>query len=487
MKHSLYRIFVTVAALGLAWTAEPRCEARGRPAPEILDALQRALADRKPALVVRMPFEFPELVDPRSVLPDISDYPPAELAALYHYSRNCVDEQSVEVGDPKLIKAEVWHRFLCDAEVALPPRFFDEEPWFHPGGSSFVALAASSGRARFGPEWLRGRVLRLHVLESDLLLEAGLGLDDERRMLHGLTTRSLRELVDREPLVIDARHVFLLATVHRETDPGVYRVYSRDRFEAARQAAVNQSSRWLVWIALTCGCVLLGVVLLQTVRRARFRRLLMHERARVLRTLAHEVRTPTASLKLVLEELRNDYDDLPPQAQKGVLALCDEVHRLERVIRESGRYLDAFREEPGQAYRRVTIESINVFVGEVLEPYHDRLTFEPLDADPGVVTDPYWFAVCIRNLVDNALTHGAPPVVVRLHADRRRLHLSVSDAGAARTRELRRGLRPFLRTRASPGFGLGLSIVADTVAGLQGKLTWSAGPTRFTLSLRRAP
>ena len=39
--------------------------------------------------------------------------------------------------------------------------------------------------------------------------------------------------------------------------------------------------------------------------------------------------------------------------------------------------------------------------------------------------------------------------------------------------------------QASPGFGLGLAIVADTVAGLQGKLTWSTQPTRFTMSLKR--
>ena len=75
--------------------------------------------------------------------------------------------------------------------------------------------------------------------------------------------------------------------------------------------------------------------------------------------------------------------------------------------------------------------------------------------------------------------------MVGLSVDRRRLHLSVSDGGAAHARELQRGLRPFLRTPSSPGYGLGLAIVADTVAGLRGKLTWSTRPTRFTMSLRR--
>ena len=487
MKRFPSIILVPIAVLTMQWASTVLGDTAGHPPAEIMEAALRVLAAGEPSAVVRMPFDTPELVDPRSVLPDISDDPPAELAALYRYSRSCSDDRLSEMRDPKLAKAWVWHRFACDAGIELPPRFFDEEPWFHPGGSSFVALAGASGRDGFGPGWLRNRAPRMHVLESDLLLEAGVELDEQRRLLHGLAPRSLRALVDREPLVVDIRHVFLLDTVHRETDPGAYLAYTRSSFEDALQAAEDRSPSGLVWTALAAGGVLLGVVFVQAFRRVRFRRQLMHERARVLRTLAHEVRTPTASLKLVLEELRNDYDELPPAAQQGVLALCDEVHRLERVIRESGRYLGAFRKDPGQAYRRVTIESVNAFVEELLEPYHDRLAFEPLDTDPSVVTDPYWFAVCIRNLVDNALTHGAPPVTVRLHADRRRLHLTVSDGGAARTRELRRGLRPFLRTRASPGFGLGLSIVADTVAGLRGKLRWGTHPTRFTLSLKRSP
>ena len=325
------------------------------------------------------------------------------------------------------------------------------------------------------------------MLESDVLLEVGLALDSERQALHQLAPSLLRQLVNREPFVIGDDRVFLLAGVRNPIDPGVYHVYPKDRYDAIVRTQGEQSRREWVWLGLAAtSAVFLGIALVQAFRRIRLRRLLMHERARVLRTLAHEVRTPAASLKLVLEELRGEYDDLPASAQKNFLAICDEVNRLERVIRESGRYLGAFRKDPSQAYRRVQIESVNGFVADVLEPYRERLAFEPLDNDPGVVTDPYWFAVCIRNLVDNALTHGAPPVVVQLRADRRRLHLTVRDGGTARAGELQQGLRPFLRTRASPGFGLGLAIVADTVTGLRGKLTWGTRPTRFTMSLKKS-
>ena len=311
MRSALHASAAVVVTL-LLMVASPTAATLEPADSDAVDSIVRRLG-REPAIgELRMPFASPDLVDPRNVFPDVTRYPATELAALLRYSRSCDDNELIDAGDPALAKARTWHRFSCGTLAALPPGFFEAEPRFHPGGSSFVALAARSKREPFDRSWLQDQLRHLHVLESDLIRQFGLAADDERLRLSQLSPGTLRRLVDRESPVIDAEWVFLLASAHSPIHPGAYRVYPRDRYDTLLAAGQGPYRRELVWTGIGTSLLLLGAVTFQALRKLRFRRLLMHERARVLRTLAHEVRTPTASLKLALEEVRSEYDLLPP-------------------------------------------------------------------------------------------------------------------------------------------------------------------------------
>jgi signal transduction histidine kinase len=80
----------------------------------------------------------------------------------------------------------------------------------------------------------------------------------------------------------------------------------------------------------------------------------------------------------------------------------------------------------------------------------------------------------VTNLLDNALTHGRPPVRVEVRNEAGHAAVEVSDAGAGMSDDLlAQATRRFFRApeaRSRPGAGLGLSIVEQLVSGAGGEL-----------------
>jgi signal transduction histidine kinase len=178
-------------------------------------------------------------------------------------------------------------------------------------------------------------------------------------------------------------------------------------------------------------------------------------RSAMVKTLAHDVRNPLNSVRLVLDTLRDDATG--PEA--GMLdAAIRQTARLSRLadglldvqrIDESGRLTLDRRVHPARPLVQEALsylrpdEEVRIEVAEHADVYVDRQRFEQI----------------LLNLVSNALRYGEPPVVVRISRDGDVDRLEVRDHGPGVPEHLRTTLFSQFAVGGAEGVGLGLWIV----------------------------
>lgn len=215
-------------------------------------------------------------------------------------------------------------------------------------------------------------------------------------------------------------------------------------------------------------------------------------RLHLISEVAHEMRTPVATLKGYLEGLLDGVFESDPETLASSLG---EISRLERL---AGDLSTLSRAEEGQVDLHLESIDLAALVAEVadrLRPQFDDKTVT-LDAHKGpalpVVADSDRTAQIMTNLIGNALayTPSGGKVIVRAHLEGRIARVEVSDTGKGLTGEQASLVfdRFFRVDRAvGPGTGIGLTI-ARSFARLQGgDITVSSlGPgegSTFVLSL----
>lgn len=181
---------------------------------------------------------------------------------------------------------------------------------------------------------------------------------------------------------------------------------------------------------------------------------------------AHELRTPIAAALAQTQRLLAELPEGAPRQRAR-----DVAGALRRLSRLSEKLLQLAKAEGGGllAERAAPLAPVLRHVIAELDQQSDRSTdlavTLPPDGGPLSDLDPDAFAVLARNLIENALKHGAPdtPVEVRLADDR----LVVSNRGPVVPAErLEQLLRPFERgPTVANGSGLGLAIAAAVCRG----------------------
>jgi two-component system OmpR family sensor kinase len=191
----------------------------------------------------------------------------------------------------------------------------------------------------------------------------------------------------------------------------------------------------------------LGHVLSGLAMRPAIRSIEQHEQ--FLREAAHELRTPLAVMRLAL-----DSNDEGGQSE----TLSAQLGRMSSLV---GRLLDRarIRSADPSSFQLGPVRLDQVV--EVAVEELDGADLVLLDLDQTVVVGHAdLLAQAVRNLVENALHHGAGPVEIELHGG----VLEVSDSGSgipmSKRREVLQGGRT---TAAGTGTGTGLAIV-DWVA-----------------------
>jgi two-component system phosphate regulon sensor histidine kinase PhoR len=198
--------------------------------------------------------------------------------------------------------------------------------------------------------------------------------------------------------------------------------------------------------------------------------------------ISHELRTPIASLKALVETLRVAALDDPPAAQRFLDRAEEEVDALTQLVQE---LLELSRIESGKVPLRLTataVEEVVLLPVERLRAQAERnnltLTMDIPPDLPPVLADASRIQQVIGNLVHNAVkfTPEGGKVEVRARLDERgtAVVLSVIDTGVGiPTADLSRIFERFYkadRARSGGGTGLGLAISRHLVKAHGGQL-----------------
>ncbi|MEV6273713.1 HAMP domain-containing sensor histidine kinase [Nocardia sp. NPDC051832] len=208
---------------------------------------------------------------------------------------------------------------------------------------------------------------------------------------------------------------------------------------------------------------------------------MVEEQEKFLGDAAHELRTPLSTLRLVTEPRRRN----PHEIERALVEARGLGDRMERIV--SGLLARA-RMQSGLA----SMERVQLLLDQLTESVIEEFPQAKVHVQtfPSVVVgDPGLLGLAIRNLLENAITHGAvnrgSPVEVHV-ADGR---VSVRDHGPGLNPQL--SSNPFERgVTAGRGSGIGLALVA-WIAELHGGTATmepaAGGGTIATLTLPPPP
>ncbi|MFT3973188.1 MAG: sensor histidine kinase N-terminal domain-containing protein [Amaricoccus sp.] len=193
---------------------------------------------------------------------------------------------------------------------------------------------------------------------------------------------------------------------------------------------------------------------------------------------SHQLRTPVAALRAQAELAADEPD---PAAQARIVARIHARARgLSRLTDQLLNHALIIHRSDAVPHDTIDLRTIAISILDETDPgAHDLELDVPEDA-VACRGDALSLVEAGKNLVNNALRHGAPPVVLAVRREGDLALLAVSDRGAGMPEALweSAGSR-FDRTGAvtPQSAGIGLSIVAAVAAAHGGTLRFGQGPS----------
>ena len=221
----------------------------------------------------------------------------------------------------------------------------------------------------------------------------------------------------------------------------------------------------------------------------------------LITTVSHELKTPLASMRLLVDTLLDGHQHDQKQVREYLDLISRENARLSRLIED---FLTFSRMERNkQAFEKkevppaVIAEAAAEAVSARFNGPHCRFDVEIDPNLPSILADPDAMATVIVNLLDNAYkyTEEEKHIVLRAYPENTHVCFAVQDNGIGLSRRATR--RVFDRfyqadqrlSRSGGGVGLGLSIVKFIVTAHGGSMIVASEPgegSTFTVKLPTA-
>lgn len=208
-------------------------------------------------------------------------------------------------------------------------------------------------------------------------------------------------------------------------------------------------------------------------------------RRRILADLAHEMRTPLASIEAHLEAVEDGVRELD---EATLAVLHSDTRRLQRLAEDISAVSQAeegrLESRPVPTMAGTLLESAAAAAGDAFDAKGVELLVDADTVAGPVLVDPQRMAQVLGNLLDNALRHTPPGGTVKLtvgQPDRRWVELKVGDTGegidpAHLPHVFERFYRAdAARARSRGGSGIGLTISRALVEAHGGRLSASSG------------
>ncbi|HTN79990.1 MAG TPA: ATP-binding protein [Acidimicrobiales bacterium] len=199
-----------------------------------------------------------------------------------------------------------------------------------------------------------------------------------------------------------------------------------------------------------------------------------HQRAALLRSVSHDLRTPLAMIRLAASDLRSDPGYDATRRAELLDSVTDETERLDRIV---ANILSLSRIEAGAF--QPSLDSIDI--GELIEhttarlrrllAHHD-LRVEIPDDLPLVDADYSQIDQVVTNLLENSARHTPPgtAIEVRARRDGDRVTIAIADNGPGIDPAIRDSMFEPFRSPRHASTGIGLSICSAIIEAHGGTL-----------------
>lgn len=251
-----------------------------------------------------------------------------------------------------------------------------------------------------------------------------------------------------------------------------YLLVQNDRVLRQMTAAASQPESkdiplaLLMVLGILCSVVLLLGLVYMFLRLIRAVQLNLAQ-SQFIAAVTHELRSPVASLQLMLQTIR---DPSTPLEKRIEFERCMEID-LTRLRGLVDQVLDTARlENLLTAPSRERVQ-VGVLLGECVALFDARikttggaLQLEPIHQELLALVNPQLLTTAVTNVLDNAIkySHGPAEIAIRAHETPKSVVLEIEDKGVGLDRrEQKRIFRRFYRgkdpiTQSRPGTGLGL-------------------------------